>query len=98
MCTVKHQSEKHCCSWLHEASQRHLHLWTEARKPKHLGGTQGVIGCNRNIACANSAVHAMFLLHFPCGPKGPTAGAKRPHAAEGREGERCEAVVPEATD
>ena len=33
-----------------------------------------------------------------CRPKGPTAGAKRPDAAEGREGERSETVVPEATD
>ena len=59
---------------------------------------QLVIGCNKNIACANSTVHAMFLLHFLCGPEGPAAGAKRPHAAEGREGERSETVVPEAAD
>ena len=32
-----------------------------------------------------------------CGPGGLAAGAKRPHAAEGREGEHSEAVVPEAT-
>ena len=30
-----------------------------------------------------------------CGPEGPAAGAKRTHAAEGREGERSETVVPE---
>ena len=34
----------------------------------------------------------------PCGPKGPAAGAKRLHAAEGREGERSKSVVPEAVD
>ena len=33
-----------------------------------------------------------------CGPEGPAAGAKRPHAAEGREGKRSETVVPEAVD
>ena len=33
-----------------------------------------------------------------CGPEGPAADAKRPHAAEGRDGERSETVVPEATD
>ena len=33
-----------------------------------------------------------------CGPEGPAVGAKRPHAAEGCEGERSETVVPEATD
>ena len=33
-----------------------------------------------------------------CEPERPAAGAKRPHAAEGREGERSETVVPEATD
>ena len=37
----------------------------------------------------------LFSVH--CGPEGPAAGAKRLHAAEGREGERSEAVVPEAT-
>ena len=31
-------------------------------------------------------------------PEGPAAGAKRPHAGEGRQGERSETVVPEATD
>ena len=31
------------------------------------------------------------------GPKGPAAGAKRRHAAEGCEGERSESVVPEGT-
>ena len=33
-----------------------------------------------------------------CGPDGPTADAKRLHAAEGCEGERSEIVIPEATD
>ena len=33
-----------------------------------------------------------------CGPEGPAAGAKRPHAAEGRAGARSETIVPEATD
>ena len=34
-----------------------------------------------------------------CWPEGPAAaGAKGPHAAKGREGERGETVVPEATD
>ena len=37
----------------------------------------------------------LFLVHG--GPEGPAAGAKRPHAAEGREGERSETVVTEAT-
>ena len=40
----------------------------------------------------------MFFLHFPCGPNGPAADVKRPHAAEGLEGERSEATVPETTD
>ena len=38
----------------------------------------------------------LFLVD--CGPEGPAAGAKHPHAAEGREGERSETLVPEATD
>ena len=33
-----------------------------------------------------------------CGPEGPAAGAKRPHAAQGSEGERSETVVLEAAD
>ena len=37
----------------------------------------------------------LFSVH--CGPEGPAAGAKRLQAAEGREGERSETVVPEAT-
>ena len=37
---------------------------------------------------------ALFLVH--CGPQGPAAGARRPHGAEGREGERSEAFVFEA--
>ena len=32
------------------------------------------------------------------GPEGAAAGPKRPHAAEGRQGERSETVVAEATD
>ena len=47
---------------------------------------------------ANLAVRAMFLLLFACGPEGLAAVTKRLHAAEGREGERSEAVVPETTD
>ena len=35
---------------------------------------------------------------LPCGPEGPAVGAKCLHAAEEREGERSETVVPEATD
>ena len=38
----------------------------------------------------------LFSVH--CGPEGPAVGAKRLHAAEGCEGERSEAVVPETTD
>ena len=37
------------------------------------------------------------LFSVLCAPKRPAAGAKRPHAAEGREGEHSETVVPEAT-
>ena len=33
-----------------------------------------------------------------CAPEGPAAGAKRPHVAEGCEGERSETIVPETTD
>ena len=43
-----------------------------------------VIGCNKNIACANSAIHAVFLLHTLVGLKGPqrAQGARtRPKAA-----------------
>ena len=38
------------------------------------------------------------LFVVQCRPEGPAAGAKRPHAAEGHEGERSETIVPEATD
>ena len=34
---------------------------------------------------------------FSCGPERPAGGPKGLHAAEGREGERSETVVPEAT-
>ena len=41
----------------------------------------------------------MWLIDIDrCGPEGPAAGAKHPHVAKGREGERSETVVPEATD
>ena len=41
----------------------------------------------------------MLLIDIDrCGPEGLAAGAKRSHAAEGREGERSEGIVPEATD
>ena len=37
----------------------------------------------------------LFPVH--CEPEGPAAGAKRLYMAEGREGERSETAVPEAT-
>ena len=37
----------------------------------------------------------LFLMH--CRPEEPAAGAKRPHAAEGLEGERGETIALEAT-
>ena len=36
----------------------------------------------------------LLSFQYNCGPKGPVAGAKRPHVAEGHESERSETVVP----
>ena len=44
----------------------------------------------------DTPTNPLFSVH--CGPEGPGAGAKRTHAAEGREGEHSETVVLETTD
>ena len=48
--------------------------------------------------CGQLILNLSANLAHRCGPEGPAAGAKRPHVAEGREGERSETAVPEAND
>ena len=73
---------------------------SSSRRISTLTGFWSPVGCNKNIACLKIATCYIlcYFWHLPFGPEGPAAGAKRPHVAEGREGERSETVIPEATD